>query len=371
MKQILKFAAIIAIVVIPAVLINRWWHQWKYAESRTTCKQNLKAIGVALHAYHHSNGHFPAAYSSSQPPHSWRVALLPWIDEQTLFERYIVAEAWNEGTNSQLLSMRPAVYACPEVSGPSQTSYQAAVSLRSPWPYDTPTRFGDFTDGTSNTLMLFDVHDPEVEWTQPNDLTLPQAIEAVQSGQKHLFGGERSGIQVLLADGSVRYISREINPETLHAMLTPCGGQPLPADRMSKESLSRAAEEMLISDAAKFKEPVQSLQLPLTFFDAAGSHKVRAFGVTSGQTSVLCCMGWKHRFDVASGSGLAAIWPTLRLSDAMAMFGMAGWETSCRNLQAVPACRWPCFLRRFALLKKIFRLLNRSHVRPRVVISVV
>ncbi len=264
MKHRLRTTILLLALGLAVFGLERYWRGWNNARSRTACKQNLKAIGVALHSYHHRNAHFPAAYSSSVPPHSWRVALLPWLDHESLFDNYATTEAWNSNVNLPMLEARPSVYACPEVSKPSLTSYQAAVSSRTPWPWDTATRFQDFTDGSSNTLMLFDVHDPEVEWTRPKDLTLQQATDAVQNGQRHHSGSERTGINVLLADGSARYLSRNISPEILHSLLTPSGGRSLPADRLSQESISRASEEGFVREAAAFKEPMDCTQLPST-----------------------------------------------------------------------------------------------------------
>ncbi len=58
-----------------------------------------------------------------------------------------------------MLAMRPSAYACPELINPARTSYQAAVGLRTAWPYDTGIRIKDIADGTSNTVMLLDIHD--------------------------------------------------------------------------------------------------------------------------------------------------------------------------------------------------------------------
>ena len=299
-RNFVKNPRTVAVLVLAVGLtvfgLERIWSGWKYGRSRTTCKQNLKAIGVALHSYHDSNAHFPAAYSSSRPPHSWRVALLPWLDQQPLFEKYTTTEAWNSKTNSPLLQARPLVYACPEVSDPRLTSYQAAVSSRTPWPWDTPSRFQDFTDGSSNTLMLFDVHDPEVEWTRPKDLTLQQATEAVQNGQGHHPGSERTGINVLLADGSVRYVSRNISPEILHSLLTPNGGRSLPADRLSQESLARASEEVSVREPAAFKAPTDCTQLPSTQLSPGSNADLR-----EGLTVAYCptmALAWRRYVQV-------------------------------------------------------------------------
>jgi len=104
------------------------------------------------------------------------------------------------------------------VSGPSLTSYQAAVSSRTPWPWDTPTRIQDFADGISNTLMLFGVHDPEVEWTRPKDLTLNRQLTP--------FKMDNATTLVLIGLGSRRCLQMEApdsSPKTsIPKCFTPC-----------------------------------------------------------------------------------------------------------------------------------------------------
>ncbi len=195
-----------------------------------------------------------------------------------------------------MLQTRPSIYACPEVSEPSLTSYQAAVSSRTPWPWDTPTRFQDFTDGSSNTLMLFDVHEPEVEWTHPKNLTLQQATDAIKNGQRHHHGSERAGINVLLADGSARYLSKNISPEILHGLLTPSGGRSLPTDRLSQESLARAAEEVSVREPAAFHDPIDCTQLPSTELSPNSNVDLR-----EGHTVAYCptmALAWKQYIQV-------------------------------------------------------------------------
>ncbi len=291
MKMSRVLVILLPLAVGAVLVLKSLWTSWSDAESRTACKANLKLIGVALHSYHDTNAHFPAAYSSSLPPHSWRVALLPWMDQQSLFQTYNQAAAWNENGNLDLLGQRPINYACPEVIIASETSYQAVASIRTPWPYDSPTRISDFTDGTSNTLMLLDVHNPEVPWTEPKDLTLEQAAKAVEQGQEHVSNSER-GLNVLLADGSVRYISRKVSPDIFHGLLTPSGGTALPMERLSKETQLKAAEETLLAAPAAFGEPVDCALLPATQMlpSAVGM-------LQTGQTTVYCptmALAWKR-----------------------------------------------------------------------------
>lgn len=292
MRQIMKWCVLAVVAVGVMAVVAGSWQKRSRAASRTACKQNLKTIGVALHAYHDSNAHFPAAYSASQPPHSWRVALLPWMNEQSLFEKYDLDRAWDNGTNPAMLTMRPSAYACPEVTDPARTSYQAAVGLRTAWPYDTGIRIQDMTDGTSNTVMLLDIHDPEVEWTRPSDRTLNQALDAVVAGQRHSPDTTARGIQMLLADGSVRYVSSNIDSLTLRGIMTPSYGSGLPPNRMSADALQRAAQENVLPESQAFREPSDAAKMKATRLSSVADAEIE-----HGQSLVYCptmVLAWKR-----------------------------------------------------------------------------
>lgn len=292
MRQMMKWGVLAIVVIgVMAVFANSW-QTWNRAASMTGCRGNLKTIGVGLHAYHDSNAHFPAAYSASQPPHSWRVALLPWMNEKSLFEKYDLNRAWDDGTNPAMLGMRPSAYACPEVIDPARTSYQAAVGLRTAWPYDTGIRIMDFTDGTSNTVMLLDIHDPDVEWTQPSDRTLEQALDAVVTGQRHSPSTTERGIEMLLADGSVRYFRSKIDSETLRGIMTPSYGSGLPPDRTSADALQRAAKENVLPQPAAFQDPTDAALMTATRLSPAAD-----VNIEPGKTLVYCptmALAWKR-----------------------------------------------------------------------------
>src|SRR4051812_9073955 len=68
------------------------------ASKRTQCKNNLKEIALALHNYHEAYGCFPPAYiadKDGRPMHSWRVLILPYLDEKPLYLKYRFDEPWN------------------------------------------------------------------------------------------------------------------------------------------------------------------------------------------------------------------------------------------------------------------------------------
>ncbi|MHC4879770.1 MAG: DUF1559 family PulG-like putative transporter, partial [Planctomycetota bacterium] len=106
---------------------------------RALRSRNLQKIGVAMLAYYGKHGRFPASGIQSDDSaelHSWRVALLPFLGEQSLYERYQLDEPWNSASNQEVLRRMPDVY---RHIDDSPTSYRSAYyGLTGPG-----TAFGD------------------------------------------------------------------------------------------------------------------------------------------------------------------------------------------------------------------------------------
>jgi hypothetical protein len=104
------------------------------AARRAHCQNNLKQIALALLNYEAANGCFPPAYiadKNGKPMHSWRVLILPYMEELALYKAYNFAEPWDGPKNKKLLASCPRCYQCPadpDDYGPvTQTSYVAVV----------------------------------------------------------------------------------------------------------------------------------------------------------------------------------------------------------------------------------------------------
>jgi len=209
-------------LLLPAV------QQAREAARRTQCKNNLKQIALAMHNYHDSYGTFPPAVTYSadgKPMHSWRVLLLPFLDQVALHAQYNMNEPWNSPANSQLLSRMPKVYACP--SSPPElgvTHYAVPVGPRTMFPPERGVAAREITDGTSATLMVIETFGTSLNWMAPVDMTVSAGVPGAQPvAFSSLHTG---GFHVSLADGSVRYLSYDVaTPQVLDAMLSRDGGE--------------------------------------------------------------------------------------------------------------------------------------------------
>ena len=105
---------ILAGLLLPAVSSAR------EAGRRAACMNNLKQIGLAMQNYLSTQGHFPPAADThdGRPPMSWRIAILPYIDEFPLYQQYDPQQPWNSSKNLAFVKQMPRLYRCPSDGSP-------------------------------------------------------------------------------------------------------------------------------------------------------------------------------------------------------------------------------------------------------------
>lgn len=209
---------VMAGLLIPAVQAAR------DAARRTRDRNSMKQLALAMHNYLDVHERFPAQATLSadgKPLLSWRVAVLPFLEEQELFDQFHHDEPWDSEHNLKIAQQMPAVYRNDAVSAPNQTVVQSFVGKGAFFDGPQGARFADFTDGSSNSLMLVEANaDQAVVWTKPADLNFDPAEPG--RGVGSLRG---DGFMGVMADGSVRFIGAEIDAETLRRIITKNDGQ--------------------------------------------------------------------------------------------------------------------------------------------------
>ncbi|MEZ5941226.1 MAG: DUF1559 domain-containing protein [Planctomycetaceae bacterium] len=218
----IRILGVVIVVAVLGVLVYPQYVKMRTAKRREVVKSHLKQIGVALHAYHDDYKCFPPAHMrgpDGERWHSWRVLLLPYLDEQELYDQYNFNEPWDGPHNEKLLAEMPRVFQDRWKAREStiETSIMAIVGQRTIWPGDQSLQFRDIIDGTSNTLMLLEVDEHAVPWTSPNDLSPRIIIEH--------FRDSSIGTHTVLADGSVHMLSSSIDEQLLRLLLTPTSGR--------------------------------------------------------------------------------------------------------------------------------------------------
>jgi prepilin-type N-terminal cleavage/methylation domain-containing protein len=283
--ELLVVIAIIGILVallLPAVQAAR------EAARRMQCQNNLHQIGIALHNYHDANRKFPPGITWPNRTF-WSGHLLPYMEQRPLYEMLDLDQSWNTSPNSEACASYLSVFRCPSTTAPRHITAQgiadrvpcnylactsgtvtreSAPSGAGPSPLagrpdsdgiffiNSDTRFADVLDGSSSTvavgetIFIFKGHGPDhTGRSQFLDHWYIGTLEgygnevsesmgstgvAVNSFELSVFVDEMelsfssrhpAGGQVVLADGSVRFIAENIDRATWSAMGTCRGGE--------------------------------------------------------------------------------------------------------------------------------------------------
>lgn len=208
-------------LLLPAVQAART------AARRMSMSNNMKQVMLALHNYHDTFNRLPPAAITDEdgnPLLSWRVAILPFIEEQALYQKFHLDEPWDSEHNLPLSKELPAVYGSPNMQTPAGTTViQAVVGEDIGLRPLKQTGFRDFLDGLSNSIMIMQVDaDAAVVWSKPGDLEID-----MDSPLEHLGNAEMGGFHVGMADGAVKFISKNIDLELFKKMLTRAGAEPI------------------------------------------------------------------------------------------------------------------------------------------------
>ena len=221
-------------MLVPAV------HSARVAAQRAQSINNLKQIGLAMHNLHSAQNHFPADVRSKagKPLLSWRVQLLPFLEQQALFNEFKLDEPWDSPHNKPLLEQMPAVFAVPNSPAePGKTFYRGFSGKRAIFDQTVTKgiKISDITDGTSNTIAVVEAKEA-VSWTKPES-DIPSGDDAIvrkpaelQALRESLGGHFPEGFNVLFCDGSVRFLKDSVSLQVLRALITRNGGEVVSSD---------------------------------------------------------------------------------------------------------------------------------------------
>lgn len=265
--ELLVVIAIIAILIgllVPAV------QKVREAAARSQCQNNLKQLGLALHNFHDAHRGFPAARATVPATHSWVPYVLPYVEQQPLFNQYKFNVAWNHADNSGVIGTKVVVLLCPSAPNSAQgtggralTDYSPTTRFTSPNAFVNPLpavdptyngvlglnvlrRITAITDGTSNTLLLtesanrnelwqmgrlINTSGSNGSWGNPGNQLICDGFDPTTSSvpgpcgvncinDKQIYSFHTGTANVVFADGSVRTLQASVNVGIVIALLT-------------------------------------------------------------------------------------------------------------------------------------------------------
>ena len=187
---------------------------------------HLKLLGLGLLMYQSTNNALPP-YGGlpGEPPRSWRVWMAPYLEEQQVFNEYKFKEPWDSEANRELIPRMPTLFDTGADEG--QTTIHVLTGDAVPFTETDGRGVGKIKDGLENTIA-FVVAGPETAatWTQPGGLPFDPAHPREALGTL-----PESGVMVVMGDGSVWRLPRDVSDEHFKALATHDGGEEVrPAD---------------------------------------------------------------------------------------------------------------------------------------------
>lgn len=270
---LIELLVVIAIIAILIALLLPAVQQAREAARRSTCKNNVKQLGLALHNYHETHRCFPPGWiqrstaatcqpddvgNGCLPGWGWSTMLLPYIDQSNLYNALNVKSANLVSTPSDESKTRIALFRCPSDTGSDLNSdrgghatsnykgvygsrgtgtsintspHNAAAGSGSFWS-NSNVRIRDITDGTSNTMLIGETARGRIGSNTYNggiwvgyyaDGKTASAVWKMENHPGSLINGTLAwafssqhvgGAHFLLADGGVRFLSENIDGTT-------------------------------------------------------------------------------------------------------------------------------------------------------------
>ncbi|MBX9580841.1 MAG: DUF1559 domain-containing protein, partial [Gemmataceae bacterium] len=205
------------------------------AASRMQSQNNVKQIALAIHNYESAYGKLPEDIKDAdgKPLLSWRVVILPYMEQQALYQRFKLDEPWDSENNKPLSQMAIKVFVSPSAGpgavGPDGYGLTNYLGVAGPGTVFDPkggVKFLDITDGTSNTVMVVETA-AAVPWAKPGDFV----VDPKKPLPKLVPVAGQETVNVGMADGSVRAVVPGKVPERIWRLLfTRHDGEVIPFD---------------------------------------------------------------------------------------------------------------------------------------------
>jgi hypothetical protein len=212
-------------MLIPAV------QKVRMAAARASTQNNLKQIALACLNYEATYNHFPQDITDKdgKPLLSWRVAILPYIEQQNVYNQFKLDEPWDSANNKKWSQLAIKTYMSPNSdppTPPAMTQYKGFAGPGAMFEPGKKIAIAAITDGTSNTILVVESGDP-IPWAKPGDIP----FDPKKPAPKLALPGVEGLVNAAICDGSVRVLNmKKLTEKTLKNAITRNDGNPLGPD---------------------------------------------------------------------------------------------------------------------------------------------
>ena len=252
---LMEWIVIAGIIVVLLGLLLPAFEEASESFRITACRGHIGDLAKAIGNKIKKDGALPQAVvrdKEGQPLHSWRVSVLPFMEQQPLFDKYDWTQPW-DGPINQRLVMTGDFFACYRYPNSGftlgQTNFFAILGSQTAWPTDRGLSASELTDGAGNTILLLEVYGLGVPWRKPRDLSFDEALELLMGSAPDRLAHHRydkpgyfyhtppktsRGVHAAFADGTVRFLPVPLPEEMVQAMLTANAGDEVDWDEFER-----------------------------------------------------------------------------------------------------------------------------------------
>ncbi|MDR0609227.1 MAG: DUF1559 domain-containing protein, partial [Planctomycetaceae bacterium] len=229
---LIELIVVVIILLLIITIIVPWIESMHNISPKILCSNNLKQIALACQTYKDTYGSYPPAFvvdAEGQPLYSWRVLILPFLEYRTLYDQFHLDEPWDSEHNKKLISKKPPIFQCHYERRKDKNrdylySYYAMVvganTISSGFNCVKPE---EITDGMDQTLLIVETRH-KIQWSSPQDVSFDALDKGVTLFYKPPLADDgigayhNRGANVVMIDGTVKYLSPKTKPETLKAL---------------------------------------------------------------------------------------------------------------------------------------------------------
>jgi hypothetical protein len=240
-------AAVVSLILLGCLLLamirvgGQTMNRLTTNRERSSSIQNLERIADALNAYFADHGTYPPNATrgpGNKPMHSWRVLILPYLDEEDLYNEFDFRYAWDHPDNMRAARDMPSVYQHPNRATRqmlNESGYYLITGQGTLFPNAGPLGADRVTDDPSQTILVIEGSPlvPSGMWTEPLDLDYVKIQGKLGSNPGIEPGGLLDdGVAFATVDGRGHFVPNTIEPTVFLSLITPRGGERLRDDTL-------------------------------------------------------------------------------------------------------------------------------------------
>jgi hypothetical protein len=225
-----KVLAVAGVTALLIALIFPATRSAPQAADRMRCANNLRNVTLALIGYANKHKAFPPAYTvdaNGNRLHSWRTLILPYLDQQALYESIDLSKPWNDPANAKAYGTELDVFSCPaaKLSG-GLTTYLGNATTDGCFTGDRPRPISEITDSPDQTVLVAEVATTQaVHWMAPQDADESILLNFGSGNKPAHIGVVNAGF----VDGTVHAISVDLDSHVRRSLITASGNDTISA----------------------------------------------------------------------------------------------------------------------------------------------